>query len=84
MPGMDTRDALVAAALTVLERDGEGQFSTRAVCAIANVTAPTLYHHFGNANGLLSAAMERQAIRTASACAFARCSSVLSASRQTR
>ena len=54
---METRDALVAAALQVLERDGEGQFSTRAVCAIANVTAPTLYHHFGNADGLMSAAM---------------------------
>ena len=54
---MDTRDALVAAALKVLERDGEAQFSTRAVCAIADVTAPTLYHHFGNADGLLSAAI---------------------------
>lgn len=55
---MDTREALVAAALKVIERDGEAQFSTRAVCAIANVTAPTLYHHFGTADGLLSAAME--------------------------
>lgn len=54
---MDTRDALVAAALKVLEQDGEAQFSTRAVCAIAKVSAPTLYHHFGNADGLLSAAM---------------------------
>ena len=54
---METRDALVAAALKVLEQDGEAQFSTRAVCAIANVTAPTLYHHFGNADGLLSAAI---------------------------
>lgn len=54
---MDTRDALVAAALKVLEQDGEAQFSTRAVCTIADVTAPTLYHHFGNADGLLSAAI---------------------------
>ena len=54
---MDTREALVVAALKVLEQDGEAQFSTRAVCAIADVTAPTLYHHFGNADGLLSAAM---------------------------
>jgi AcrR family transcriptional regulator len=54
---MDTRKALVVAALKVLEQDGEAQFSTRAVCAIANVTAPTLYHHFGNADGLLSAAI---------------------------
>jgi AcrR family transcriptional regulator len=54
---MDTRGTLVAAALKVLEQDGEAQFSTRAVCAIAKVTAPTLYHHFGSADGLLSAAM---------------------------
>jgi AcrR family transcriptional regulator len=54
---MNTREALVAAALKVIEQDGEDQFSTRAVCAIADVTAPTLYHHFGNADGLLSAAM---------------------------
>ena len=54
---MDTRETLVAAALKVREQEDEEQFSTRAVCAIANVTAPTLYHHFGNADGLLSAAI---------------------------
>lgn len=54
---METRETLVAAALKVLEQAGEAQFSTRAVCAIAGVTAPTLYHHFGNADGLLSAAI---------------------------
>jgi AcrR family transcriptional regulator len=54
---MDTRETLVAAALKILEREGVAQFSTRAVCAIANVTAPTLYHHFGSADGLLSAAV---------------------------
>jgi len=55
---MSTREILIEAALTVLEREGSAQFSTRAVCAIANVTAPTLYHHFGSADGLLSAAVE--------------------------
>lgn len=54
---MDTRSILLAAALKILEEEGEAKFSTRAVCAIANVTAPTLYHHYGNADGLLSAAM---------------------------
>lgn len=48
---------MLTAALKVLEDEGEAQFSTRAVCALANVTAPTLYHHFGSADGLLSAAM---------------------------
>ena len=54
---MSTRATLLTAALKVLEDDGEDQFSTRAVCALANVTAPTLYHHYGSADGLLSAAM---------------------------
>ncbi|WP_448115974.1 TetR/AcrR family transcriptional regulator [Mesorhizobium amorphae] len=47
----------MAAALKILEEEGEDQFSTRNVCAIANVTAPTLYHHYGSADGLLSAAI---------------------------
>jgi AcrR family transcriptional regulator len=54
---MDTRATLLTAALKVLEDEGEAQFSTRAVCSLANVTAPTLYHHYGSADGLLSAAM---------------------------
>ncbi|HEX7389683.1 MAG TPA: TetR/AcrR family transcriptional regulator [Acidiphilium sp.] len=54
---MDTRAVLLAAALRVLEEEGEARFSTRSVCAIANVTAPTLYHHYGSADGLLSAAI---------------------------
>lgn len=54
---MDTRKLLLDAALKVLQEDGEAQFSTRSVCAIAQVTAPTLYHHYGNADGLLSAAI---------------------------
>lgn len=54
---MNTHDVLLAAALKVLEEEGEARFSTRAVLAIAKVTAPTLYHHFGNIDGLLSAAM---------------------------
>lgn len=54
---MDTRETLVAAALKILEREGAAHFSTRAVCLLANVTAPTLYHHFGSSDGLLSAAV---------------------------
>jgi len=54
---MDTRETLIAAALKVLEEEGEARFSTRAVLAIAKVSAPTLYHHFGNADGMLSAAL---------------------------
>ncbi len=42
----------------MLERDGEPAFSTRAVCALANGAAPTLYHHVATADGLVSAAIE--------------------------
>ena len=54
---MGTRETLVTAALKIIERDGAAEFSTRAVCSLAEVTAPTLYHHFGSADGLLSAAI---------------------------
>lgn len=54
---MNTRDTILAAALKVLEDEGEARFSTRAVQALAKVTAPTIYHHFRNADGLLSAAI---------------------------
>lgn len=51
----DTKAKLIAAAFKLIELEGDAHFSTRAVCDIAKVTAPTLYHHFGSADGLLSA-----------------------------
>lgn len=54
---MSTRDTILAVALKVLEENGSEHFSTRAVCGLAKITAPTLYHHFGSADGLLSAAV---------------------------
>lgn len=56
---MDTRNLIVTHALATLEAQGLAGFSTRAVCALAGVTAPTLYHHFGSADGLLSAAVSQ-------------------------
>ncbi len=52
---MDTRQTIVAAAISIIERDGQAKFTTREVCDLACVTAPTLYHHFGSVDGLLSA-----------------------------
>lgn len=54
---MTTRETILAVALRLIDREGEARFSTRTVCAAAKVTAPTLYHHFGSADGLLSAAL---------------------------
>ena len=55
---MAVREQLVLAALQLIESAGEQGFSTRAACDLAGVKAPTLYHHFGTADGLLSAALD--------------------------
>src|SRR5204862_3311480 len=49
------RERLIEAAAELLARDGE--LSTRAVCEAAGVAQPTLYHHFGDKDGLLRAAI---------------------------
>jgi AcrR family transcriptional regulator len=50
-----TGETILEAAADILERVGSEGLSTRAVCAAAKVTAPTLYHHFGDKAGLLNA-----------------------------
>jgi AcrR family transcriptional regulator len=50
-----TEETILVAAADILERMGRDGLSTRAVCAAAKVTAPTLYHHFGSKAGLLNA-----------------------------
>jgi AcrR family transcriptional regulator len=54
---MDTREQLVHHALAVIDEQGLPGFTTRIVCARSGVTAPTLYHHFGDADGLLDEAV---------------------------
>jgi AcrR family transcriptional regulator len=49
-----TRDAILAAAETILERGGEDALSIRELCARVGVTAPTIYHHFGDKDGLVA------------------------------
>ncbi|HEY4266839.1 MAG TPA: TetR/AcrR family transcriptional regulator [Galbitalea sp.] len=48
------RDRLLAAAAKLLAEQGVS-VSTRAICELAGVTAPTLYHYFGDRDGLLQA-----------------------------
>src|ERR1700730_355065 len=52
---MATEDRILTAAADILEKGGVDAVTTRAVCQAAGVTAPTLYHHFGDKNGLLRA-----------------------------
>ena len=55
---MGTRETILAAAAELLARHGAAGTSTRAVCDAAGVTAPTLYHHFGDKRGLLDAVVD--------------------------
>jgi AcrR family transcriptional regulator len=50
-----TRERILQAAGRLLAESGGAPVSTRAVCAAAGVGAPTLYHHFGDKDGLLDA-----------------------------
>lgn len=43
------------AAAELLRESADGEVSTRAICERSGVQAPTLYHHFGNKQGLLDA-----------------------------
>lgn len=49
------RDRLLLAGAHLLDQSGGGEISTRAICELAGVQAPTLYHHFGSKQGLLDA-----------------------------
>jgi AcrR family transcriptional regulator len=49
------RDRLLLAAAQLLAESGDRTLSTRAVCKLAGVQAPTLYHHFGSKQGLIDA-----------------------------
>jgi AcrR family transcriptional regulator len=51
----NARDRLLLAAAQLLTESGDQTLSTRAVCKLAGVQAPTLYHHFGSKQGLIDA-----------------------------
>jgi len=48
-----TRRAILAAAADLLASGGEDGLSIRELCARANVTPPTIYHHFGDKQALV-------------------------------
>lgn len=50
-----TRARMLEVAAELLAASPSGQISTREVCEVAGVKAPTLYHHFGDKDGLLQA-----------------------------
>jgi AcrR family transcriptional regulator len=50
-----TQERILLAAIDILEAQGIEGLTTRAVCEATGVTAPTLYHHFTNKEGLVAA-----------------------------
>jgi len=55
----DTRTRLLEAAADLIAATPGEDFSLRAVCDAAGVKMPTLYHFFGNKQGLIEAVVER-------------------------
>ena len=51
----DLRDALIAAALTIVERDGAATLSLRGAARAAGVSATAPYHHFRDRAALVAA-----------------------------
>ncbi|HEY4091683.1 MAG TPA: TetR/AcrR family transcriptional regulator [Luteibacter sp.] len=56
---MDTEKAILDASSALLEAKGPRGLTTRAVCEAAGIKAPTLYHHFGDKEGLELALIRR-------------------------
>lgn len=54
-PGPSARTRILDAAAAILSTSGVEGVSIREVCEAADVTAPTLYHHFGDKKGLFDA-----------------------------
>ncbi|GHF46298.1 TetR/AcrR family transcriptional regulator [Streptomyces morookaense] len=54
-PQTSPRERILQAAARLLAASGGAPVSTRAVCEAAGVGAPTLYHHFGDKQGLFDA-----------------------------
>jgi AcrR family transcriptional regulator len=55
---MSVKTRILEAAADLLAHSPDADISTRAVCERAGVTAPTLYHHFGDKEHLLSAVVD--------------------------
>lgn len=54
-PQLSTRQRIVTVAAELLQESPDVPVSTRKICEAAGVTAPTLYHHFGDKEGLYDA-----------------------------
>src|ERR1700730_5372390 len=55
---MTVRTRILETAAGLLAQSADADISTRAICDAAGITAPTLYHHFGDKDGLLTAVVD--------------------------
>ena len=62
-----TREEILSAARTVLNRDGSGRLSTRSVAAEAGVNQSLIHYHFGTRDDLVSAITTESGRRAAHA-----------------
>lgn len=53
---LKTRDRLLAGAISLMEEGGEAAVRVESVASLAGVTRPSLYHFFGDRDGLVIAA----------------------------
>ncbi|WP_415856794.1 TetR/AcrR family transcriptional regulator [Sinomonas sp. G460-2] len=58
-PKASPRERLIAAATELIAASDGKPVSTRQITDLAGVTAPTLYHHFGDKDGLMEAVVAR-------------------------
>lgn len=56
---MSTETAILDAAFALLVEHGAGGMTTRAVCDAVGIKSPTLYHYFGDKEGLEVALVQR-------------------------
>ena len=69
--GEQRRSELLAATLTVIERDGVAGVSHRAVAAVADVSVASITYHFPTLDDLLVAALRRPRRTWLSSCTVA-------------
>lgn len=53
----DTRERLLAAAISVIESEGESALRVQDIADAVGVTKPSIYHFFGDREGLIDAAL---------------------------
>lgn len=61
---MNSRDRMLEAAIAVIEERGESGLRVDEIAAVAEVAKPSLYHFFGNRDGLIAAAQAERYRRT--------------------